>query len=405
MPRRKRKNVGVIGLGIIGSRVTEALRQKGFQVFVWNRTPQPVPNFVGAPAELAELCDFVQVFVSDDDALLQVAEELAPALAPRHIVLAHSTVSPQSMQRAAQIVESRGARFIEAPFTGSKTAAEKGELVYYVAGDETALREARPVLEASGKEIMVIGEIGQATVIKIATNMVTAASVQAAAEALALVRAVGLPMEKFVEAMRGNASHSTTLALKLPKIIEANFEPHFSMKHMLKDVQIASRLGLAHQLELGVTAAARDRLFEQMQRGYGDDDYSAIARKYFADVQPAHGEEADLELFERPPVPEIVEPHGEVTEPIQPDTFVPMMPEIVQESEAADAIVSAPEMTQPTAVLEEVMPAPAVEEPMPQEESSAATVIEETTPIAPDKDAQEEETPRGLLSRLLKRDS
>src|ERR1043166_1392631 len=129
MPRRKRKNVGVIGLGIIGSRVTEALRQKGFQVFVWNRLRHSVPNFVGAPAELAELCDFVQVFVSDDDALLQVAEELAPALAPRHIVLAHSTVSPQSMQRAAQIVESRGARFIEAPFTGSKTAAEKGELV------------------------------------------------------------------------------------------------------------------------------------------------------------------------------------------------------------------------------------------------------------------------------------
>lgn len=405
MPRRKRKNVGVIGLGIIGSRVTEALRQKGFHVFVWNRTPQPVPNFVGAPAEIAELCDFVQVFVSDDDALLQVAEELVPALAPRHIVLAHSTVSPQSMQRAAQIVESRGARFIEAPFTGSKTAAEKGELVYYVAGDEAALREARAVLEASGKEIMVIGEIGQATVIKIATNMVTAASVQAAAEALALVRAVGLPMEKFVEAMRGNASHSTTLALKLPKIIEANFEPHFSMKHMLKDVQIASRLGLAHQLELGVTAAARDRLLEQMQRGYGDDDYSAIARKYFADVQPAHGEEAELELFERPAVPEIVELHGEVTEPIQPDTFVPMMPEIVQESEAAsDTIVSAPEVTQPTAVLEEFMPAPAVEEPMPQE-SSAATVIEETTPIAPDKDVQEEETPRGLLSRLLKRDS
>ncbi|HAK06762.1 MAG TPA: hypothetical protein DCO65_05780 [Spartobacteria bacterium] len=294
MSRRRRKNVGVIGLGIIGSRVTETLRQKGFHVFVWNRTPQPVPNFVGAPAEIAEMCDFVQVFVSDDDALLQVAEDLVPALSPRHIVLAHSTVSPHSMVAAAEIVESRGARFIEAPFTGSKTAAEKGELLYYVAGDDAALREARPILEASGKEIIVIGEIGQATVIKIATNMVTAASVQAAAEALALVQAVGLPMEKFVEAMRGNASHSTTLALKLPKIIEANFEPHFSMKHMLKDMQIASRLGLSHSLELGVAAATRDRLLEQMQRGYGDDDYSAVARKYFADVQPARGEEVGL---------------------------------------------------------------------------------------------------------------
>ena len=400
MSRRRRKNVGVIGLGIIGSRVTETLRQKGFHVFVWNRTPQPVPNFVGAPAEIAEMCDFVQVFVSDDDALLQVAEDLVPALAPRHIVLAHSTVSPHSMVAAAEIVESRGARFIEAPFTGSKTAAEKGELLYYVAGDDAALREARPILEASGKEIIVIGEIGQATVIKIATNMVTAASVQAAAEALALVQAVGLPMEKFVEAMRGNASHSTTLALKLPKIIEANFEPHFSMKHMLKDMQIASRLGLSHQLELGVTAAARDRLLEQMQRGYGDDDYSAVARKYFADVQPAGDEEAGLELFEQPAVPEAfpgVELHGEVLEPVQPDNFVPMMPEIGgQEPESiSGAIAPAPEITQPASVSEE---------PTPQEESSTAAAGEVTTPVLPHEEVEEEaQARRGFLSRLLRR--
>jgi 3-hydroxyisobutyrate dehydrogenase-like beta-hydroxyacid dehydrogenase len=379
--------------------VTETLRQKGFHVFVWNRTPQLVPNFVGGPAEIAEMCDFVQIFVSDDDALLQVAEDLVPALAPRHIVLAHSTVSPHSMQRAAQIVESSGARFIEAPFTGSKTAAEKGELLYYVGGDDAALREARPILEASAKEIMVIGEIGQATVIKIATNMVTAASVQAAAEALALVRAVGLPMEKFVEAMRGNASHSTTLALKLPKIIEANFEPHFSMKHMLKDMQIASRLGLSHQLELGVTAAARDRLLEQMQLGYGDDDYSAVARKYFADAQRAGGEEAGLELFEqlavREPFPG-VELHGEVLEPVQPGDFVPMMPEKGgQEPEAInDAIAPGPEIIQP---------APFSEGSTPQEESSPAPVGEGSTPVLPHEDVQEEQTPRGFFNRLLRR--
>src|SRR6202162_834210 len=141
--RRSRKNVGVIGLGIIGSRVTENLRRKGFQVFVWNRTPRPVPNFVGAPAEIAEMCDYIQIFVSDDDALLQVVQNLSPALAPRHIVMAHSTVAPHSMRAAADIVEGRGARFIEAPFTGSKLGAEKGELIYYVGGDEVALREAQ----------------------------------------------------------------------------------------------------------------------------------------------------------------------------------------------------------------------------------------------------------------------
>src|SRR5881392_1649880 len=239
----KHTNVGVVGLGIIGRGIAGHLRRNGFSVFVWNRSPQPVPNFVGSPGELASLCNYIQIFVSDDEALLQTDEQLSESLTPRHVVIAHSTVAPNSMRTAAEIVERRGARFVEAPFTGSKVAAEKGELVYYVAGTDAALREARPILEASGKEIIEIGEVGQATAIKIATNMVTAASIQATAEALALVQASGLPLQKFVEAMQANASHSTTLAMKIPKMIERDFEPHFSVKHMLKDIQIANRLG------------------------------------------------------------------------------------------------------------------------------------------------------------------
>ena len=306
-----RKNIGVIGLGIIGRGVTANLRQKGFQIFVWNRTPRLVPNFVGSPGELAEICDCLQIFVSDDGALLETVRRLTENLTSRHIVIAHSTVAPDSMRAAAEMVEHRGARFVEAPFTGSKIAAEKGELVYYVAGNDAALREARPILEASSKEIIETGEIGQASAIKIATNMVTAASVQAAAEALALIRALGVPLRKFVEAMKVNASHSTTLAMKMPKMTEANFEPHFSVKHMLKDMEIANQLGLSHNLELGVTAAARDRLFEQIQLGHGDDDYSAVARKYLPEIPPASQKDAEAANDNAQPDPDASPPAAE----------------------------------------------------------------------------------------------
>ena len=379
-----RKNIGVIGLGIIGTRVAAHLREKGFHVFVWNRTLRRVPNFVGTPAEIAEMCDYLQIFVSDDDALLEVTNQLTSALAPRHIVLAHSTVSPHSMRAAAEIVERRGARFIEAPFTGSKVAAEKGELLYYVAGDDAALREARPILEASSKEIMVIGEIGQATAVKIATNMVTAASVQAAAEALALVQTVGLPLEKLVEAMRGNASHSATLAMKLPKMIEANFEPHFSLKHMLKDMQIASRLGLSHYLELAVTGATRERLLEQMQRGYGDDDYSAVARKYFPDVRPASCEEAGLELFELPSlVPfTVVQPQAEGPQEDQPGSGQP--------EAGTGTLAQAPEFAPLSASLEEPE--------LPQKKSDVAPSEETPAASLPHESLEEETQPRRSVS-------
>jgi 3-hydroxyisobutyrate dehydrogenase-like beta-hydroxyacid dehydrogenase len=309
------KNVGIIGLGIIGRAVAAHLRRKGFPVFVWNRSPRTVPNFIGSPAELASFCDYIQIFVSDDEALLQTVEQLTADLAPRHIVLVHSTVAPDSMRAAAEIVERRGARFVEASFTGSKPAAEKGELVYYIGGTEAALREARPILEASSKEIIYIGAIGQASAIKIATNMITAASAQAAAEALALVQALGIPLEKFVEAMRANASHSGTLALKLPKMLARDFEPQFSVKHMLKDMQIGSQIALAHYLDLGVTAAARDQLLEQMQWGYAEDDYSSVARKYLQEPAQPPTSEQDDEPGSGPAITDSAESETERLEP------------------------------------------------------------------------------------------
>jgi 3-hydroxyisobutyrate dehydrogenase-like beta-hydroxyacid dehydrogenase len=375
------KNIGIIGLGIIGTRVAAHLRKKGFPVFVWNRTLQRVPNFVGSPAEIAETCDYVQIFVSDDNALLETIEQLAPALTPRHVLLAHSTVFPHSMRAAAEIVERRGARFVDAPFTGSKTGAEKGELVYYVAGDEAALRAARPILEASSKEIIVIGEIGQATAVKIATNILTAASVQAAAEALALMRTAGVPLEKLVEAMRGNASYSATLGMKVPKMIEGDFEPHFSLKHMLKDMQLAIRLGLSNYLELAVTGATRDRLLEQVERGYGDDDYCAVVRKYFPAAQPAGPEEIELELFEQAPfVPfSYVQPQTEG----ERISETPGSAETKDEGAeaAAGGAAAGPELTVVSA---------GPEEPAPQEEDANAATKEITLAELPNGSIQEQ---------------
>ncbi len=289
--RRAQKNVGIIGLGIIGRRVADCVRRRGFSTFVWNRTPRPFPCFVGSPTEIAELCDFIQIFVSNDEALLEVIQGLKPSLGAHHIIMVHSTVSPATMRAAAEIVQRRGAQLLDAPFTGSKLAAEKGELVYYIGGDDAAYRRARPVLQASSKEIIEIGEIGQATTIKIATNMVTAATVQVAAEALALVHNAGLPLEKFAEAMEGNGSNSGTLKMKLPKMLQGDYEPHFSVKHMLKDVEIASRMGRAYGLDLPATEAARASLLDEARQGRTDDDYSSVARVFFPDGPPGKAAE------------------------------------------------------------------------------------------------------------------
>jgi 3-hydroxyisobutyrate dehydrogenase-like beta-hydroxyacid dehydrogenase len=401
MARRTKKNVGVLGLGIIGSRVADNLRDRGFHVFVWNRNPRPVPNFVGAPAELAEMCDYVQIFVSDDEALLDVIRQMAPALGSRHIIIAHPTVAPHSMQTAADLVERRGARFVEAPFTGSKLGAEKGELVFYVAGDDVALREARPILEASAKEIIEIGEIGQATVVKLATNIVTGASVQALAEGLALINHVGIPAEKFVAALQNNASYSKTLAMKLPKMIKSDFEPHFALKHMLKDMKIASQLGLTHHLELAVTTAARDRLLEQEQRGYTEEDFSVVARKYFPEVVFPTIEQ-DLELFEKPPPIEpaaTISSMGEVAASVQQDVNLESLP-----LESAPQPPAEP-MAEQFAAAQSTDESPAGAEPnQPQTPAQKVGSSESATEPQPDQSAVSH-SPMNLLAKLLRGES
>src|SRR5437868_677516 len=297
MTRTIRKSVGIIGLGIIGRRIADHLRHQGLSVFVWNRTPKPVPNFVGSPSELAQTCNYLQIFVSDDDALMRMIQTISMALTPRHIVIAHPTVSPETIREAAALVERRGARLVEAPFTGSKLGAEKGQLAYYVSGDEAAINEVRPLLQASSKAIVNIGAIGEASIIKIATNMVTAASVQSAAEAMALIHYSGIPLEKFVDALKQNASNSGTLDLKVPQIIAADFAPHFSVKHMLKDMQIANRLGRHFDLDLTIAGATRDRLLDEASQGRGDDDYSSIARRFLPFARTPDLQEQQPDLF------------------------------------------------------------------------------------------------------------
>ena len=80
------EKVGVIGLGIIGSRVANCLREAGWNTYVWNRTPKTEPNSLGSPAEVAAQAKGLQLFVRDGDSLFEVVDQLAPALTAEHVV-------------------------------------------------------------------------------------------------------------------------------------------------------------------------------------------------------------------------------------------------------------------------------------------------------------------------------
>jgi len=274
------EKVGVIGLGIVGSRVAENLRKAQKHVYVWSRRPKPEPNFLGSPAEIAANADAIQIFVTNGDALIQVVEAMEPNLNRGHLVINHATVDLATTKKAAQIVQAHGASFLDCPFTGSKMAADKGQLVYYAGGDAAVLDKVRPLLALTSKHILHVGAIGDATVLKITTNMISGATLQILSEALAVTEAHGVAGAKLLEALNHNACCSDLIRMKLPSILEDNYDAHFSLKNMFKDAQIALSLANAKKIETPALSTTASIMFKTIQQGHGDDDYSVLAANY-----------------------------------------------------------------------------------------------------------------------------
>jgi 3-hydroxyisobutyrate dehydrogenase-like beta-hydroxyacid dehydrogenase len=278
MPSMK-QNVGILGLGIIGSRVAENLRKAGHEVFVWSRSARPVPNFLSSPREVAEAAGIIQIFVRDSAALIEAIEDMKPALKAGHLVMNHATVSKKATLEAAKLVEATGAVFLDAPFTGSKMAAQNGKLCYYIGGNDLMLERAKPVLEASAAKILPLGGIGDAMVLKIVTNLVSAVIVEAVAEAAAITKANDIPLERLHEALESNANYSTLIGMKLPTLIQGNFEPHFSLRNMLKDADFARELAAEAKLNAPALDCTAAVMRKGVEDGKGDLDFSVIGQR------------------------------------------------------------------------------------------------------------------------------
>jgi len=280
MESSQKTPVGVIGLGIIGSRIAGALRREGHPVSVWNRSPRAEPNFLSSAREVAESADIIQIFVRDGEALLEVIRSMGTALGASHLVMNHATVGPAETLEAARLVSERGASFLDAPFTGSRDAATEGEVVYYIGGDESVLERAMPVLKVSARAILLMGPVGTATYVKIATNMISAAEIGVLSEALALLARGGIPLPRLMEALQHNVANSGAISAKLPLMLTGDFSPRFSVKNMLKDLQIALRSVEGKGIDLPVTAATTGALMGAVQAGWGEDDFASLARHY-----------------------------------------------------------------------------------------------------------------------------
>jgi len=271
--------IGVLGLGIIGGVWARHYHAAGVLAGVWNRTAQPgFPMWLPTPEAVVGAADVIQIVVADPAAVESVLQRILPALGPGKVVVQSSTIDAESSTKFAALVAARGARYLAAPFTGSKPAAEQKQSVFYLGGDRALCAELEPLLALVSANRFIIGTNEQACTLKLAMNLNIAAQMQGLSEALTLARRAGLADEIFFSALAKNVSYSGLVKLKEPKLRAGDFSPQFSVKHMHKDMRLTSRTAAC--ADFPVLEAVREALKTAEARGLGDEDFSALIKVF-----------------------------------------------------------------------------------------------------------------------------
>lgn len=271
------KTIGVLGLGLIGGVWARHYHAAGVLAGAWNRTPQPeFSQWRATAAAVAAAADVIQIVVADPPAVRVVLADILPVLGPGKVVVQSSTIDPASSEEFRALVVQRGARYLEAPFTGSRPAAEQRQTVYYLGGDADLIAELEPLLVLVSSVRLHVGDHRQAATLKLAMNLNLAALMEGLCEALTLARHGGVSDDVFFSALGRNAGHSGLAKLKEPKLRAGDFAPQFSVKHMLKDLRLAG--GTKGGGDLPVLATVRDRLAAADRAGWADEDFSALLK-------------------------------------------------------------------------------------------------------------------------------
>jgi 3-hydroxyisobutyrate dehydrogenase-like beta-hydroxyacid dehydrogenase len=242
--------VAVLGVGNMGSAMARRLAGKGFEVVLYNRTRDRADalaadigaRVVTSPAEAARTADVLITMVADDDALRRLCSSddgIVAGAQPGNVTLQTSTVLPDTVRDLGETFAGRGLAFLDAPVSGSVTTAASGELTLMVGGATKDLERARPVLEAIGKRIFHIGDVGAAAAVKLAVNDIILALDVAIAEALVLAEAAGVDRAVAYDVFAGGAAGAPFVQYKRAAFVDPeSVPPAFSFELAQKDMSL-----------------------------------------------------------------------------------------------------------------------------------------------------------------------
>lgn len=281
--------IGCIGLGKMGVPIAERLIQAGHRVVAFNRSRGSVDRLVGlgatAPGSVEELAgevEFLLTALPTPESVAEVYRRIAANARPGLLCIEHSTVSPDMSRECAADLAARGASYVDAPVSGGPAGAEGGTLTVMVGGEEGAFEQARPVLEAYGKNIRLCGPVGAGQAVKLVNQLLVAIHTAAIAEAAVLGERLGADPGVVLDLIGTSFGASAMLSRNLPRFISRDFAPATPIDLIAKDLGLihAEARGAGVPIPLG--AQVEQRFLEAAARGLGRLDMAALVQLFEA---------------------------------------------------------------------------------------------------------------------------
>lgn len=280
-------NIGFIGLGVMGRPMAEHLIDAGHQVNL-SRVKQASEYLVtkGGKAidsakAVAETSDIIILMLPDTpdvDAVLFGENGVASGLSAGKLVIDMSSISPVATKDFATRVEALDCDYLDAPVSGGEVGARAASLTIMVGGKEHAFERAKPLFETMGKNITLIGGVGDGQTAKVANQIIVGLTIEAVSEALLFSKRAGADPGKVRQALMGGFASSRILEVHGERMVKETFDPGFRIRLHRKDMALAVDAARALDLALPNTAATQQLMNAAVASGDGDRDHSALIK-------------------------------------------------------------------------------------------------------------------------------
>jgi len=280
--------IGFIGVGIMGRPMAGHLQAAGHELLlVRHRSPLPPELLAGgaracaSPREVAEGAEIVILMLPDTpdvERILFGEDGVAQGLSAGRCVVDMSSIDPIATRRFAGKIEALGCDYVDAPVSGGEVGAKNAALTIMCGAKADVFERVRPLFERMGKNITLVGGVGDGQVAKVANQIIVALNIEAVAEALTFASKAGADPARVREALMGGFAASRVLEVHGERMIRRTFDPGFRIELHQKDLGLALGSARALGMALPHTASAQQLFGACVARGGGGWDHSAMVR-------------------------------------------------------------------------------------------------------------------------------